>query len=130
VGAIAVASAQETVEGADVVVTATASAEPVLRGPWLGPHTHVNAVGWSGPAGRELDDDAVRGAFVVADSREAVMKEAGDILVPGVSVDSELGEVLAGTKSVPAGKRTVFESVGIAVEDVAAANLVYQRASD
>lgn len=130
VGAIAVASAQETVEGADVVVTATASAEPVLRGPWLGLQTHVNAVGWSGPAGRELDDDAVRGAFVVADSREAVMKEAGDVLVPGAAVDAELGEVLAGTKSVPAGKRTVFESVGIAVEDVAAANLVYQRASD
>jgi len=56
------------------------------------------------------------------------MKEAGDILVPGVRVDAELGELLAGTKAAPAGKRTLFESVGIAVEDVAAANLVYQRA--
>jgi thiomorpholine-carboxylate dehydrogenase len=127
VDANAVASAQEAVEGADVVVTATSSAQPVLRGAWLGPKTHVNAIGWSGPTGRELDDDVVRGAFIVADSREAVMKEAGDILVPGVTVDAELGEVLAGTKAVASGKRTVFESVGIAVEDVAAASLVYQR---
>lgn len=127
VGAIAVTSAEEAVEGADVVVTATSASEPVLRGAWLASHAHVNAVGWAGPAGRELDGDVVRGAFIVADSREAVLKEAGDILVPGVGVDAELGEVLAGTKAVPPGKRTVFESVGIAVEDVAAANLVYQR---
>ena len=128
VGADAVASAEEAVAGADVVVTATSASEPVLRGAWLAPHAHVNAVGWSGPTGRELDDEVVRGAFIVADSREAVMKEAGDILVPGVRVDAELGEVLAGTKAAPAGTRTIFESVGIAVEDVAAANLVYQRA--
>jgi len=128
VGAVAVASAEEAVAGADVVVTATSASEPVLRGAWLAPHAHVNAVGWSGPTGRELDDEVVRGAFIVADSREAVMKEAGDILVPGVRVDAELGELLAGTKAAPAGKRTLFESVGIAVEDVAAANLVYQRA--
>lgn len=126
-GATAHASPEDAVNGADVVVTVTSSADPVLRGAWLGPSTHVNAVGWSGPTGRELDDEVVRGAFIVADSREAVMKEAGDILVPGVSVDAELGELLAGTKTVPEGKRTVFESVGIAVEDVAAANLVYQR---
>jgi len=128
VGAVAVASAEEAVEGADVVVTVTSSAEPVLRGAWLGPLTHVNAVGWSGPTGRELDDDVVRGAFIVADSREAVLKEAGDILVPGAGVDAEIGEVLAGTKRAPAGKRTIFESVGIAVEDVAAASLVYRLA--
>ena len=128
VGATAVASAQAAVQGADVVVTVTSSAEPVLRGGWLEPHAHVNAVGWSGPTGRELDDDVVRDAFIVADSREAVMKEAGDILVPGASVDAELGEVLMGAKSAPEGKRTVFESVGIAVEDLAAANLVYRRA--
>ena len=128
VGAVAVASAEEAVAGADVVVTATSASEPVLRGAWLAPHAHVNAVGWSGPTGRELDDEVVRGAFIVADSREAVMKEAGDIIVPGVPVNAELGEVLAGTKAPPPGKRTLFESVGIAVEDVAAANLVYRRA--
>jgi len=127
VGAIATASAEEAVRGADVVVTSTSSAEPVLSGAWLGSETHVNAVGWSGPHGRELDDDAVRDAFIVADSREAVLKEAGDILIPGAEVHSEIGEVLAGSAVIPEGKRTLFESVGIAVEDVAAANLVYRR---
>lgn len=126
-GAKAVASAEEAVEGADVIVTATSSAEPVLRGSWLGPATHVNAVGWSGPAGRELDDAVMRNAFVVADSREAVLKESGDVLLSGAEVDAELGEILAGTKPAPGGRRTVFESVGIAVEDVAAASLVYER---
>jgi thiomorpholine-carboxylate dehydrogenase len=126
IGAKAIASAEKAVRGADVVVTATSSAEPLLRGAWLGPDTHVNAVGWSGPTGREVDDDVVRGAFIVADSREAVMKESGDVMIPGVSVDAELGEILSGTKGIPDGKRTLFESVGIAVEDVAAASLVYR----
>lgn len=130
VGAVATASAEEAVSGADVVVTATSSAEPVLRGAWLASDAHVNAVGWSGPTGRELDDDVVREAFIVADSREAVLKEAGDILIPAVSIDAELGEILAGTKTVPDGKRTLFESVGIAVEDVAAASFVYKRLND
>lgn len=127
VGAVAMTAAQAAVEGADVVVTATSSAGPVLRGAWLGPETHVNAVGWAGPTGRELDDDVVRGAYIVADSREAVMKEAGDLLLAGVEADAELGEVLAGSKQVPPGMRAVFESVGIAVEDVVAAELVYRR---
>lgn len=127
VGAVAIASAEAAVRGADVVVTATASSEPVLRGAWLAPGAHVNAVGWRGPHGRELDDEAMRGAFVVADSREAVLREAGDVLLSGAEVAAELGEVLAGTKRAPAGRRTVFESVGIAVEDVAAARLVHDR---
>ena len=127
VGAVAMTSAQEAVQGADVVVTATSSMEPILRGAWLGPGTHVNAVGWRGPQGRELDDEAMRGAFVVADSREAVLREAGDVLLSGTEVHAELGEILAGTKPIPPGMRTVFESVGIAVEDVAAARLVYDQ---
>jgi ornithine cyclodeaminase/alanine dehydrogenase-like protein (mu-crystallin family) len=130
VGAVAAASAEAAVRGADVVVTATSSMEPVLCGAWLAPRAHVNAVGWRGPKGRELDDEAVRGAFVVADSREAVLREAGDVLLSGTEVGAELGEVVAGTKPVPAGVRTVFESVGIAVEDVAAAKLVYDRLQD
>jgi ornithine cyclodeaminase/alanine dehydrogenase-like protein (mu-crystallin family) len=127
VGAMAIASAEEAVRGADVVVTATSSMEPVLLGDWLAPGSHVNAVGWRGPKGRELDDAAMHGAFVVADSREAVLREAGDVLLSGATVEAELGEVLAGEKPAPPGMRTVFESVGIAVEDVAAAQLVYDR---
>lgn len=127
VGAVAVASAEEAVRGADVVVTATSALEPVLRGAWLAPRAHVNAIGWNGSNGRELDSEAMLGAFVVADSREAVQREAGDVRLSGVEIQAELGEILAGTKSVPAGARTVFESVGMAVEDIAAARLVYER---
>jgi len=126
-GAVAVASGEAAVRGADVVVTATSSMQPVLQGAWLSPRAHVNAVGWRGPQGRELDDAAMRGAFVVADSREAVLREAGDVLLSGAEIHAELGEVLGGTKAVPAEMRTVFESVGIAVEDVAAASLVLRR---
>ncbi|MEO3474470.1 ornithine cyclodeaminase family protein [Roseomonas sp. CAU 1739] len=126
-GAIPVASAEAAVRGAQVVVTATSASEPILRGAWLDPGSLVNAVGWRGPTGRELDDDAVLGAFVVADSRAAVMKESGDLLLAGASVDAELGEVLASLVPVPTGGRRLFESVGIAVEDVAAAQLVYER---
>lgn len=127
VGAAAMASAEAAVRGADVVVTATSAMEPVLLGEWLSPASHVNAVGWRGPKGRELDDAAMCGAFVVADSREAVLRESGDVLLSGAEVRAELGDILAGRVQVPPGTRTVFESVGMAVEDVAAARLVYER---
>ena len=125
--ASALSSAEAAVRGADVVVTATSATEPILRGDWLGASAHVNAVGWRGPKGRELDDAAMRGAWVVADSREAVLREAGDVLLAGGEVHAELGEILAGIRQVPSGRRTVFESVGIAVEDVAAAHFAYAR---
>ena len=127
VGAVAVESAEAAVRGADVVVTATSATEPVLRGEWLAPHAHVNAVGWRGPKGRELDDAAMLGGCVIADSRDNVLQESGDVLLSGATIHAELGEILAGTKTVPAAMRTVFESVGIAVEDVAAAALVERK---
>ncbi|MGG5823759.1 ornithine cyclodeaminase family protein [Falsiroseomonas sp. HW251] len=126
-GAVAVEDAEEAVRGADVVVTATSATEPVLKGAWLGPASHVNAVGWRGPKGRELDDEAMLGAFVVADSRANVMNESGDVLIAGATVGAEIGEILAGTKAAPAGRRTVFESVGLSVEDVAVAALVVSK---
>ena len=125
IGATAM-SAEEAVRSADVIVTATSAREPVLLGSWLKKGAHVNAVGWPGPQGRELDTDAMRNVLVV-DSREAVLKESGDVLLSGAEIHAELGEVLAGSKPVPKGVTTVFKSVGIAVEDVAAANLIYQR---
>lgn len=118
--------AEEAVRGADVVVTATSAREPILQGSWLQPGAHVNAVGWPGPKGRELDTDAMRNVVVV-DSREAVLKESGDVLLSGADIHAELGEVLTGAKPVPPGVTTVFKSVGIAVEDVAAADLVYRK---
>jgi thiomorpholine-carboxylate dehydrogenase len=121
-----VMSAEEAVREADVVVAATSAKEPVLRGAWLKPGTHVNSVGWPGPQGRELDDEVMRNVVVV-DSRETVLREAGDMLLSGAEIHAELGEVLSSAKPVPPGATTVFKSVGMAVEDVAAARLVYDQ---
>jgi thiomorpholine-carboxylate dehydrogenase len=117
-------TAEAAVRDADVVVTATSSPEPVLKGAWLKPGAHVNAVGWRGPKGRELDEAAMRN-IVVVDSREAVLRESGDVLLSGAEIYAEIGEVLSGAKPMARRQTTVFESVGLAVEDVVAAQLVY-----
>jgi thiomorpholine-carboxylate dehydrogenase len=117
--------AEDAVRGADVIVTVTNAAEPVLRGAWLKTGALVNAVGAVGPKRRELDDDAMRGAVVV-DSRQAAMQESGDVLLAGAEIYAELGELLAATKPMPPAQRTVFKSLGLAVEDLAAAQLVLQ----
>jgi len=119
-------TAEDAVRGADVVVTVTNSPEPVLRGAWLKPGVLVNAVGAVGPKNREVDDEAMRGAVIV-DSREAAMKESGDVLLANASIYAELGELLAGTKPKPQTKITVFKSLGLAVEDLAAAELVLEQ---
>ncbi len=119
-------TAEDAVRGADVVVTVTNSPEPVLRGAWLEPGVLVNAVGAVGPKNREVDDEAMRGAVIV-DSREAAMKESGDVLLANASIYAELGELLAGTKPKPQTKITVFKSLGLAVEDLAAAELVLEQ---
>ena len=120
--------AADAARGADVIVTATNSAEPVLRGSWVSDGALVNAVGAVGPTRRELDDDAMRGTVIV-DSRAAAAQESGDILLAHATVFAELGEILAHTKRVPAARITVFKSLGLAVEDLAAARLVYQTAT-
>jgi thiomorpholine-carboxylate dehydrogenase len=116
-------SAEEAVREADVVVTVTNSPEPVVRGKWLKPGVLINAVGAVGTKRRELDDDAMRGAVIV-DSRQAALAESGDILLAGASIYAELGELLACTKPKPKADITVFKSLGLAVEDLAAAKLV------
>ncbi len=119
-------AAEEAVRGSDVVVTCTNSPEPVLRGAWLKPGVLINAVGAVGPGRRELDDTAMRGAVVV-DSRDAALQESGDVLLAGAKIYAELGELLAGTKPLPKTEITVFKSLGLAVEDLAAANLVLEK---
>jgi thiomorpholine-carboxylate dehydrogenase len=118
----------EAVDGADVVVTVTATAEPVLRGSWLSDGVLVNAVGAVGKTRRELDSDAMRGVVVV-DSKAAAAEESGDVLLSGATIYAELGDVLGGRTPVPAGRLTVFKSLGLAVEDLAAARLVYEAAT-
>ena len=108
----------------DIVVTVTSSVEPILQGEWLKPGAHVNAVGSSRPAWRELDDAAMANLLVV-DSREAALKEAGDVVQSGATIFAEAGEIFAGAKVADRGKTTIFKSVGLAVEDIATARLVY-----
>jgi ornithine cyclodeaminase len=138
-GAASVAnSAEEAVRGADVVVLATSSAEPVISRDWLAPGAHVNAIGASVPSSRELDTETVAACALFCDSRESLRNEAGEFrlavqqgAIGGEDhVRGELGEVLAGMAD---GRRnpdelTVFRSLGLAVEDLAAAERAVSRA--
>jgi ornithine cyclodeaminase/alanine dehydrogenase-like protein (mu-crystallin family) len=118
---------ESAVCGADVVVTATGTRDPIVRGAWLKDGAHVNAVGSCHASYRELDQAAMANSVVV-DSREAAMREAGDIILAGANIYAEVGEIFAGSKPAPASGTTIFKSVGIAVEDLAAATLVLQCA--
>ena len=133
------ASAEDAVKHSDIVVTVTTAKEPILKSEWLNAGVHINAVGSHRPDLREVDGATLARAKVVVDSREAIMTECGDILlalkeksIPEDVIHAEIGEVLAGMKSgrESAGEITLYKSVGIAIQDVATANLVYHRALD
>jgi ornithine cyclodeaminase/alanine dehydrogenase-like protein (mu-crystallin family) len=128
VGAKATVSAEEAVRDADVVVTATSARDPVLKGAWLKPGCHVNAVGAPRPDWRELDN-AVMSHVLFVDSREGAMKEAGDVILSGAKIYAEIGEALAGKVSPRADETTVFKSLGMAVEDIVSAMSVYRSAA-
>jgi thiomorpholine-carboxylate dehydrogenase len=128
IGGIAV-SAEEAVRGADVVVTVTNSKTPVVKGSWLKPGCHVNAIGACRPDWRELDDEAMTN-IVFVDSREAALKESGDLILSRAKIYAELGEALAGKTPSRASETTIFKSLGMAVEDIAAALLVYRSAKN
>jgi ornithine cyclodeaminase/alanine dehydrogenase-like protein (mu-crystallin family) len=115
---------EPAVRGADVIVTATNAPEPFLKGEWMKQGAHVNAVGSPRPTWRELDDVAMHNTLIV-DSREAVLKESGDVILSKAPIFAEAGEIFAGSKMPERAATTVFKSVGIAVEDIAAARLVY-----
>ena len=126
---VAASSAEQAVRGADIVCTVTTASEPILRGAWLKPGALVTAIGAPRPTWRELDDEAMR-HLVVADSREAALHEAGDVILSGARVYAELGEILAGTQPPPpAGATVIFKALGQAVEDAVAARLVYDAAN-
>ena len=121
-------SVEEAVRGADVVVTVTSSKMSILRGAWLKSGCHVNAIGACRPDWRELDDDAMRNVVFV-DSREAAMKESGDVILSGGKIYAELGEAFADKVPSRANEITIFKSLGMAVEDIVAARLVYRSAT-
>src|SRR5260370_35590584 len=121
----AVATAADAVRGADVVVVAASSTTPILQGRWLSPGTHVNAIGATRPDWRELDDDLVTTSRVFVDSREAALRESGDVLAARSAV-TEIGAVVAGAGP---GRRTgarsnAFPPAGRAVQDRASARVV------
>lgn len=130
-------SAESAVRDAQIVCTVTASREPVVRGAWLSPGVHVNAAGAALPTARELDTQAVVQSRLFVDRTESVLREAGDFLIPrseGAIDDAhilgELGALVTGALRgrERAEDRTLFKSLGLAVEDVAAARFIYERA--
>jgi ornithine cyclodeaminase/alanine dehydrogenase-like protein (mu-crystallin family) len=122
------AVAIEEAAAADVVLTVTSSPTPVLEGRWLSPRALVLAVGATGATLRELDDQAMLSSHLVAESRSCAERESGDVRFSGAKVQAEIGEILADPAAhpVPRDGRIVFKSVGMAIEDLAAARLVWQ----
>jgi len=132
-----VASAQEAVAGADIICTTTAAREPVLMGDWLSPGAHINVVGASAPTAREVDTATMVRSRLFVDRRESTLNEAGDFLIPRREgaideghIQGEIGEILLGRVT---GRRspeeiTLFKSLGLAVQDVASAYRIYQKA--
>jgi thiomorpholine-carboxylate dehydrogenase len=119
---------EEAVRGADVICTVTDAHEAFVRGDWLKEHVHINAVGAIGPDARELDNEAIWGAAVVVESREAARSESKEILASGSVIYAELGELLAGSKAQPENRKTVYKSLGVAIEDVSAAAMIWRKA--
>ncbi len=131
------ASAEDAVRDVDLLVTGSTAREPIVKSDWLKAGVHINAVGSHRPDYREIDGATMARAKVVVDSRAAIMAECGDILlaikenlISENHIHGEIGEVLAGTKAgmSSASEVTLYKSVGIAIQDVATAHLVYQKA--
>jgi ornithine cyclodeaminase/alanine dehydrogenase-like protein (mu-crystallin family) len=138
-GAVVAPSQDAALFGAEVVCTTTTASEPIIEHRWLAPGAHVNAVGSSIPTARELDTETMAKASLFVDRRESTLNEAGDYLLAAAEgafgpeqIKAELGEVLAGMHPgrEHEDELTVFKSLGIAVEDLAAAELVVRRARE
>jgi len=131
------ASAEAAVRGADLIVTATSAAEPILQREWIAPGAHINAVGSSIATTREIDTATMASAELYVDRRESALNESGDYLfamragaIGPDHIRAEVGELLLGTqpgRSAP-GAVTLFKSLGLAVEDLAAADYAYRQA--
>lgn len=133
----AVGTNEEAVRGADLIVTATSSQEPVINKEWISPGAHVNAIGTHSPNSREVDSATMAAARIFVDRRESAMNESGDYLLAANeglinpdSIIAEIGELLVGSKPgrTSADEITLFKSLGLAIEDVACAEYLYERA--
>jgi ornithine cyclodeaminase/alanine dehydrogenase-like protein (mu-crystallin family) len=119
-------SCEEAVRDAEVVVVATSATEPVLAGQWLRPGAKVASVGWGGAGGGEIDA-ATMSHVVIVDSREGTLAESGNVRRFNAEIYAELGEVLDGSRPVNPNATVVFDSIGMACQDIAAATLVYGK---
>lgn len=125
--AVSFTSAKECVKDADVIVTVTMATSPILQKEWVKTGAHINAVGAPVPTWQELSCDLMRSSVVYVDSKEGALVESGDVIISQAEIYAEIGEVVLGKKEAFPGKTTVFKSLGMAVEDVAAAKLVYNQ---
>jgi ornithine cyclodeaminase len=130
---------EQAVRGADLIVTATSSLEPVIQRDWISLGAHINAIGTHSPKSREVDSGTMASARIFVDRRESALNESGDYLLAaqdGVvspeSILGEIGELLLGTKPgrTSATEITLFKSLGLAIEDVACAEYLYRKALD
>ena len=130
---------EEAVRGADLIVTATSSLEPVINKDWISPGAHVNAIGTHSPNSREIDSATMAAARIFVDRRESALNESGDYLlaakeglVSPESIVAEIGELLTGAKSgrTSATEITLFKSLGLAIEDVVSADHIYNKAQE
>jgi ornithine cyclodeaminase len=135
----AVATVAEALEDADLIVTATTATEPIVKREWISPGAHLNLVGASTPNAREVDSATFAVASVYVDRRESTMNEAGDYLFAlrdgAIDVDhirGEIGEVLYEDKPRRTSPEeiTLFKSLGLAIEDLAAAEYLYRKAKE
>jgi ornithine cyclodeaminase/alanine dehydrogenase-like protein (mu-crystallin family) len=124
IGATFFADPEQAARDAGIIACTTSAKQPILDGAWIRPGAFVTAVGWNGHDGRELDDAAMANTVIV-ESTAAAKDQAGNIRGSGCAIFAEIGEIYAGTKSVPKGATIVYDSVGIAIMDVAAAKLAY-----
>lgn len=124
VGATFVPDAEAAVRDADIVACTTAAKAPILHGGWLKPGAFVTAVGWNTPDGRELDDAAMANTVIV-EPIEAARDQAGNVRGSNCEIFAEAGEIFSHSRIVPQGATIIYDSVGIAIMDVAAAKLVY-----
>jgi len=136
VDVVPVDSMEEAVKNSDIIITATTSSEPVVKGEWLADGAHINAIGSYYPHARELDTKTILKAKVVVDLKKAALEEAGDILIPikeGAiikdNIYAELSEIITGKKAGRVNDReiTVFKTVGLAIQDAAVAKLVIDK---